>query len=77
MGQRRFAPSPLVGEGWDGGGKPGMVAPPGLHPHPNPPPSRGRVYACFRSLLLALGNLLADVSLILADPRISFESAPR
>ena len=76
MVQRRFAPSPLVGEGWYGGEtRYGRSA--GLHPHPNPPPSRGKVYACFRSLPLALGNLLSDVSLILADPRISFENAPR
>lgn len=29
------------------------------------------------SLLALVGNLLSDLSLILADPRISFESAPR
>ena len=31
----------------------------------------------FFSLLALVGNLLSDLSLILADPRISFESAPR
>ena len=57
MVQRRFAPSPLVGEGWDGGEtRYGRSA--GLHPHPNTPPSRGKVYACFRSLPLALGSVL-------------------
>jgi microcin C transport system permease protein len=31
----------------------------------------------FFSLLALLSNLLSDLSLILVDPRISFESAPR
>ena len=31
----------------------------------------------FFSLLALVGNLLSDLSLILVDPRISFESAPR
>lgn len=31
----------------------------------------------FFSLLALVGNLLSDLSLILIDPRISFESAPR
>src|SRR5437667_6520080 len=31
----------------------------------------------FFSLLALVGNLLSDLSLMLADPRISFESAPR
>ena len=35
----RFSPSPLRGEGRDGGEK---VARQSSHPHPNPPPSRGR-----------------------------------
>jgi ATP-dependent Lhr-like helicase len=33
-------PSPLMGEGQDGGERPGAAA--ASHPHPNPPPSRGR-----------------------------------
>ena len=31
----------------------------------------------FFALLALVGNLLSDLSLILADPRMSFESAPR
>jgi lipid-A-disaccharide synthase len=37
---RDNAPSPMTGEGGDGGGRHHGFAP--LHPHPNPPPSRGR-----------------------------------
>jgi hypothetical protein len=39
------SPSPLAGEGWDGGGQARSVSPcpaPLFHPHPRPPPSRGR-----------------------------------
>ena len=39
------SPSPLAGEGWDGGGQARSVYPcpaPPFHPHPRPPPLRGR-----------------------------------
>ena len=45
------APSPLTGEGWDGGGGIGYHP----HPHPTPPPSRGRGLAA----LAAAASLLA------------------
>ena len=39
-----IAPSPLAGEGWDGGAEAGTdtASHTGPHPHPCPPPSRGR-----------------------------------
>jgi hypothetical protein len=46
-----IAPSPLAGEGWDGGAEAGTDSerhawPGWPHPHPCPPPSRGREFAC-------------------------------
>ncbi len=36
------APSPWQGEGWDGGSDPQISTIASFHPHPNPPPARGR-----------------------------------
>ncbi|MCR4346047.1 MAG: 2-octaprenyl-6-methoxyphenyl hydroxylase [Sulfuricaulis sp.] len=44
-------PSPLTGEGQDGGGKNRAHA--SLHPHPNPPPSRGREKTLRARLVIA------------------------
>ena len=37
---KQSVPSPFMGEGQDGGERHQGLAP--FHPHPNPPPSRGR-----------------------------------